>query len=197
MTDKNDPREIILKAAAERIVHYGYNKTTMSEIAADCEMSAGNIYRFFPSKIDIANEMTRRFDAELHQSYEAILGDAARSPSRKLADLFELRLERTFHIFERYPKLMELAEIMRRERPDYSSEERAQERTYICRILQEGADAGEFALPYDLKITADLVQAALVKFLFPQFWTTEQLESLKIEKARLLTLLLTGLAARS
>ena len=40
---KADPREAILKAAADRILHYGYNKTTMSEIAADCGMSAGNI----------------------------------------------------------------------------------------------------------------------------------------------------------
>ena len=56
-TDKLDPREAILRAAADRILHYGYNKTTMSEIAADCGMSAGNIYRFYPSKIDIAEAM--------------------------------------------------------------------------------------------------------------------------------------------
>ena len=61
MTDKTtDPREAILNAAAERILHYGYNKTTMSEIAADCGMSPGNIYRFFEAKIDIGEEMARK-----------------------------------------------------------------------------------------------------------------------------------------
>ena len=54
MNDKIDTREQILHAAMDRIKHYGYGKTTMAEIARDCDMSAGNIYRFFASKIDIA-----------------------------------------------------------------------------------------------------------------------------------------------
>lgn len=118
MTDKmTDPREAILNAAAERILHYGYNKTTMSEIAADCGMSAGNIYRFFPSKIDIAEAMTRKFSAETHQTYSAIVRDPNRSATQKMLDFFVFRMERTFRLFEKNPKLMELAEIMGRERP--------------------------------------------------------------------------------
>src|ERR1041384_4520369 len=96
MTDKTtDPREAILNAAAERILHYGYNKTTMTEIAADCGMSAGNIYRFYPSKIDIAEAMTRGFSKESHIAYANILKDSARSASAKLSDFFKYRLERT------------------------------------------------------------------------------------------------------
>ncbi|HBQ47618.1 MAG TPA: TetR/AcrR family transcriptional regulator, partial [Hyphomonas atlantica] len=36
MNDTTDTRQLILDAAMERIVHYGYSKTTMSEIAKDC-----------------------------------------------------------------------------------------------------------------------------------------------------------------
>ena len=32
----------ILDAASRRFLHYGYGKTTMSEIAKDCNMSTGN-----------------------------------------------------------------------------------------------------------------------------------------------------------
>ena len=46
----------ILDAASERFQHYGYGKTTMSEIAKDCNMSTGNLYRYFPSKLDIAEK---------------------------------------------------------------------------------------------------------------------------------------------
>ena len=130
-TEKADPRETILRAAGNRILHYGYNKTTMSEIAADCGMSAGNIYRFYPSKIDIAEAMTRHYGAENHAALGDIIRDAGRSPSRKLRDFFAWRLERTFRTFEMNPKLIELAEIMRRERPEYFAEERAQERILI------------------------------------------------------------------
>jgi AcrR family transcriptional regulator len=195
-TDKADPREAILKAAADRILHYGYNKTTMSEIAADCGMSAGNIYRFYPSKIDIAEAMTREFGNDSRAAYEDIIRDAARSASRKLYDFFVARLERTFRVFEQHPKLMELAEIMARERPEYLSEERAMERMQIERILDEGQTSGDFALPADLTITADLVQCAMMKFRIPQLWTTEQLDALRPELEGVLGLVFTGLSAR-
>jgi len=196
VAEKADPRLTILKAAAERILHYGYNKTTMSEIAADCGMSAGNIYRFYPSKIDIAEAMTRRFSEESFATYANIIRDSAKSPSRKLAEFFTTRLERTFRVFEKNPKLMELAEIMGRERPEYLAEERAQERLQIEKILEEGQKSGDFALPADLTVTADLVQCAMMKFRIPHLWTTEQLDSLRIELEGLLNLIFTGLSAR-
>ena len=194
--DKADPRLAILQAAAERILHYGYNKTTMSEIASDCGMSAGNIYRFYPSKIDIAEAMTRNFNAETHAGYTSILRDSGRSPSRKLRDFFAFRLERTFRTFEKHPKLMELAEIMARERPEFLAEEHAQERIQIEKILEEGQISGDFAPPADLTITADLVQCAMMKFRIPQLWTTEQLDALQAEMDGLLGLIFTGLSAR-
>ena len=194
--DKADSRTTILRAAADRILHYGYNKTTMSEIAADCGMSAGNIYRFYPSKIDIAEAMTREYGGDSHRLYEEIIRDSGRSPSRKLRDLFAMRLERTFRTFEKHPKLMELADIMARERPDYLAEERAQERILIEKILDEGCTSGDFALPEDLTITADLVQCAMLKFRIPQLWTTEQLDALIPEMEGLLRLMLTGISAR-
>src|SRR5689334_5604833 len=193
---KADPRETILKAAAERILHYGYNKTTMTEIAADCGMSAGNIYRFYPSKIDIAEAMTREFSKASHAVYANIIRDSAKSPSAKLSEFFQVRLERTFKTFEMNPKLMELAEIMGRERPEYLAEERAQERLQIEKILDEGQKSGDFALPADLTVTADLVQCAMMKFRIPHMWTTEQLDSLRIEMEGLLNLIFTGLSAR-
>jgi AcrR family transcriptional regulator len=159
-------------------------------------MSAGNIYRFYPSKIDIAEAMTREYGAESHRTYAEIIRDSGRSPSRKLRDFFAVRLERTFRTFEKHPKLMELADIMARERPDYLAEERAQERILIEKILDEGRTTGDFALPEDLTIMADLVQCAMLKFRIPQLWTTEQLDALIPEMEGLLRLMLTGLSAR-
>lgn len=40
-----NPADIILKAAVNRFREYGYNKTTMAEIAKDIGMSTANIYR--------------------------------------------------------------------------------------------------------------------------------------------------------
>ena len=95
MNDITDTREQILNAAMERIHHYGYGTTTMSEIARDCSMSAGNIYRFFASKIDIAEAMARKFNAKVFEDY-AILARKKTSASSRLREFFEMSLERTF-----------------------------------------------------------------------------------------------------
>ncbi|MEL7231063.1 MAG: helix-turn-helix domain-containing protein, partial [Pseudomonadota bacterium] len=73
MNDKTDTRQQILDAAMDRILHYGYGKTTMSEIARDCGMSAGNIYRFFASKLDIAEAMARKYNMEINSANAALV----------------------------------------------------------------------------------------------------------------------------
>ena len=196
MTDRSDPRDIILDAAAQRILHYGYGKTTMTEIASDCDMSAGNIYRFFPAKIDIAEALTRSFAAETHQVYMGIARDSSLMPAQKLKEFFVYRLERHFRLFERHPKLLELADIIARERPDYVVEERALERRHLEKILQEGRESGAFYFEETPAIAADLVQCATMKFRYPQLWTTERFEALRDELAGLLGLMLSGLLVR-
>jgi len=195
--EKPDSYDVILQAAAQRILHYGYNKTTMAEIAADCDMSAGNIYRFFPSKIHIAEAMTRKWDAQAHEAFKAIIKDGARSPSRKLPDFFRFKLDRNFNVCREHPKLGELVEIMGRERPDYLQEELAQERRYIGQILEEGVQSGVFVLRQDVETTSDLVQCAMFRFQLPFFWDRESLETLESELEGVLSLIFTGLAARN
>ena len=197
MDDKTDTREVILKAAARRILHYGYGKTTMAEIAADCGMSAGNIYRFFPSKIDIAEAMTRNFNTETLQAYAAILRDESRTPSQKLTDFFESRLDRTFNLLDRHPKLIELAHIMGRERPKYLEEEREQERRVLEKILEQGVRSGEFGIVESTTFTADIIQCATMKFRFPQLMTNDPIEDLKHELQGVLRLLACGVSARN
>ena len=53
-SEKLDPATIIIDAAIRRFSEYGYNKTTMAEIAEDAAMSAANLYRYFKNKQDIA-----------------------------------------------------------------------------------------------------------------------------------------------
>jgi len=57
MESTEETRDRIMTAAMGRILQYGFNKTTMAEIAKDCNMSSANIYRFFESKGSIVAEM--------------------------------------------------------------------------------------------------------------------------------------------
>jgi AcrR family transcriptional regulator len=197
MSEVPEPRERILKAATDRILHYGYGKTTMAEIAQDCGMSAGNIYRFFPGKIDIAEAMAAKFDEESQRVSLWIAADGRRDPVRKLRDFFAERLDRTFGLFDEHPKLMELARILGEERPAHVAVEQARERELLARILIEGADAGAFTLLHDPVITADLLQCATMKFRYPQLHSSDGRKELQFELDQLLGLLLDGLASRA
>ena len=194
MNDTTDTRQQILEAAMERIVHYGYSKTTMSEIAKDCNMSAGNIYRFFASKLDIAEAIGRKFNSELYQTYASICRKPITAADR-LRQFFEFSMVRTYEALEEKDKLVELAETLADERPLFMNEQLAQERVYLVQILENGIEAGEFR-PLDRKEeTAEMIQASMMKFRFPQMFSHLTLPKLKRELAGVMDLVLAGLSA--
>src|ERR1700750_399085 len=61
ITDQQDiKREKILDAAHERVLHYGYSKTTMNEIAGDVSMSKALLYYYFPDKSQLYVAVMRK-----------------------------------------------------------------------------------------------------------------------------------------
>ncbi|MEQ9436772.1 TetR/AcrR family transcriptional regulator [Hyphomonas sp.] len=193
MNDITDTREQILNAAMERIHHYGYGKTTMSEIARDCSMSAGNIYRFFASKIDIAEAMARKFNAKVFEDYAAIARKKT-SASSRLREFFEMSLERTYSAIEEDAKILEVANVLKQERPLYFNEQMAQERVYMVQILNDGVQSGEFRALDRPEETAEFMQSALMKFRFPQLFSALSLPKLQRELDGVLNLLLASLS---
>ncbi|KCZ55968.1 hypothetical protein HY29_10200 [Hyphomonas beringensis] len=193
MSDTTDTRQQIVEAAMQRIVHYGYAKTTMSEIAKDCNMSAGNIYRFFASKLDIAEAIARKFNADLYQSYAGICREKA-SAADRLRRFFEFGLARTYEALEEKDKLIELAQTLGDERPLFMNEQYAQERVYLVQILEEGVESGEFRPIGHKEETAEMIQASLMKFRFPQMFSHLTLPKLQRELAGVMNLLLAGLS---
>ncbi|MCA8900952.1 MAG: TetR/AcrR family transcriptional regulator [Hyphomonas sp.] len=194
MSETPDTRQQILEAAVERIKHYGYGKTTMSEIAKDCGMSAGNIYRFFASKLDIAEAMARKFNADLYQTYASIAREKKPAPQR-LRDFFDFGLNHTYQAIEDEAKILEVAEVLSEERPLFFNEQMAQERVYLVQILEDGIRAGVFRPLERIEESAEFMQAALMKFRFPQLFSHLTLPKLKRELDGVMDLLLAGLSA--
>jgi TetR/AcrR family transcriptional regulator, repressor for uid operon len=52
--------EAILDAAQEVFIHKGFALATMQDIASACGMSAGNLYRYFPSKAAVIAGLVER-----------------------------------------------------------------------------------------------------------------------------------------
>ncbi|WP_395647052.1 TetR/AcrR family transcriptional regulator [Terricaulis sp.] len=196
MDEKAATRDRILKAAMTRIKHYGYGKTTMAEIAADCAMSPGNIYRFFEAKIDIAEAMARNHYAEMQAELAAVGRKKDWPVDRRLREMLLKRMRANFEMFEQSAKILEVAEVLANERPLFMNELLAQERVGITALIEEGIKAGLFATD-DPEFAAEMIQAATVKFSLPQMFSHLTLAKLEREFNGVMALLFGGLYARS
>ena len=193
MSDKIDTREQILHAAMDRIKHYGYGKTTMAEIARDCDMSAGNIYRFFASKIDIAEAMARKLNMEINAQNAALARGPGSAPE-KLRRFLRTGLKTTYEKLDNDAKILEVAEVLSHERPTFANEEMAQERVYLVQILEQGISEGDFAPMENPNFIAEMMQSATMKFRYPQLWSRLTLPKLERELEGVMDIILAGLS---
>jgi AcrR family transcriptional regulator len=196
MDEKTATRERILHAAMHRIKHYGYGKTTMAEIAADCGMSPGNIYRFFEAKIDIAEAMARMHYAEQQFELAAIARRKDTAADQRLREILFKRMRDNFHLVAENAKILEVAEVLHIERPLFANEQLAHERVFLAALLEEGAEQGLFAPVQSYEFVAEMLQSATAKFSFPQLFSSLTLAKLERELDGVLDLLFRGLFTR-
>ena len=197
MDGKTATRDRILHAASERIKHYGYGKTTMAEIAADCDMSPGNIYRFFEAKIDIAEAMARKHYADEQARMAAIARRKDISIDKRIREVFFTRMRDNYRLVEENAKILEVAEVLAHERPLFFNECLAQDRVTLGALLEEGIETGLFAASDDVDYVAEMLQASLAKFGFPQLFSRLTLPKLERELDGVLSLVLNGLYVRA
>ena len=111
-------REDILQAAFARFSQYGFGKTTMAEIAGDCQMSAANLYRFFASKQEIGVALALQCLGEKELRLRLVMERPGLSASERLLafmlELYGYMQEQ----FESTPRVNELVEAMAAERKD-------------------------------------------------------------------------------
>jgi AcrR family transcriptional regulator len=192
MAEKNTVRCQIVEAAKKRFSHFGYAKTTMAEVAADCSMSPGNLYRFFPGKLDIAESIATE-DYEKHlEALRKLAVAPNRTARERLHDLLFEELRRTYHKLEKDPRAYEMATVIAHERPQYANWMLANERKILVQLFDEAEQRGEFAID-DKEITAEMIQSATMKFRYPQLWSKLTLPKLERELDGVLKLLVNGL----
>ena len=153
----------ILDAASRRFLHYGYGKTTMSEIAGDCNMSTGNLYRYFPSKLDIAEAFVRRLRAEQTRLLREAVGKPGLTVREKLRAFFKLKLSLVYERFHKRPKAYELSQEILKERPSFADEWERAESKVLCEVLDEAAKSGELAV-CDAPRTSRILQDIFFRF---------------------------------
>ncbi len=186
----------ILHAASRRFLHYGYGKTTMSEIAKDCNMSTGNLYRYFASKLDIAESFVRELRREQVANLREVLDDRVSSPAEKLRLFFILKFKLAYERFHDKPKAYELSSELLTARPKVALEWENAEGRVLSEILMLGNTDGSFVIE-DVSGIAKILQDAGYRFTSPAVFHEGEFDELAAELNGIIDLVLDGFAWRA
>jgi AcrR family transcriptional regulator len=190
---KDTVRDKIVEAAKKRFSHFGYGKTIMAEIATDCGMSPGNLYRFFPGKLDIAEAIASE-DYEAHLAHARKIALApGRTAQERLRDLLFAELRRTYQKLEKDPRVLEMATQIGHERPQFINWMLANERKILVELMEEAERRNEMLPPGNKEEIAEMIQSATMKFRYPQLWSKLTLPQLERELNGVLNLMFEGL----
>ena len=192
----DDTAKQILDAASRRFLHYGYGKTTMSEIAQDCNMSTGNLYRYFPSKLDIAEMFVRVLRREQVAKLRAVADDQTLNPADKLRSFFLRKFKLAYERFHDKPKAYELSSELLTSRPKVGIEWENAEGRVLAEILIEGDASGAFAVENPAE-TAKILQDAGYRFTSPAVFHEGDFDELAAELNGVIDLILDGFAYRA
>jgi len=185
-------KSLILDKAVDRFIRYGFGKTTMVEIAKDCGMSAGNLYRYFESKFDIGVGVAQLYICKAEQILRDVLKRPGLSPSQRL-EAFVLEKLRFMHsqIIEQ-PNVQDLVDFILDDRWDLVERHRDVQNSLMSEILSEGNRTGEFNVS-DVVHTANAIYAMTTKFRLPHFIKNVTLEGLEQEAKASVDLMIKGL----
>jgi AcrR family transcriptional regulator len=186
----HDVRDQIVAAATEHFSRYGYEKTTVSDLAKAIGFSKAYIYKFFASKQAIGEMICaaclQQIESEVRQAINETNG-----PPEKLRRMFKTITEASLRLFSRDRKLYEIATSAATERWQtvLTYEERIQK--ILQEILQEGRQTGDF----ERKTPID--EAALAIYLVMRPYINPLLLPHSIAFTEEAPALLSGLALRS
>ncbi len=186
------PHNAILDAADARFADYGYNKTTMAEIASDCEMSVGNLYRHFKNKETIALAcMQRKLQAKLDAGIVAAEKKADALDAMRAFLLTRLRIGHRHYACTRH--LFDMMVLINSGHRDLLIEFEQQVIAALAEILDRGINQGRFRDLDARQVAYDIHQATL-RYNNPVNLKFNNLTVLETDLNRLIDLFYRGLA---
>jgi len=162
----HDVRDQIVAAATEHFSRYGYEKTTVSDLAKAIGFSKAYIYKFFESKQAIGEMICANCLREIEAEVRAAV-EAADRPSEKLRRMFKSAVEASLRLFSEDRKLYEIAisAATERWRTVVAYEECI--RQLLQDILREGRGMGEFERKTPLDEAAGAIYLVMHPYINP------------------------------
>jgi AcrR family transcriptional regulator len=146
----------ILEVAEKLFDYYGFQKTSMADIARDCEMSAANIYRFYEGKDEILAEIANNVFRDTEEKLREVLRRPGLSAPERLETFIVENLRHLDMICNCQGKIDEAVEYIKRKKPDLFNRHIETKRSMIAEILAEGNRNEEFEVE-DIIDAANLI----------------------------------------
>lgn len=159
-------RDQVVDAATEHFGHYGYEKTTVSELAKAIGFSKSYIYKFFDSKQAIGEVICSNRLAMIMVIVNAAIADAP-SASEKIRRLFSAITEAGSDLFFHDRKLYDIAAVASRDSWPSAEAYKGRVRQLIEQIIVEGRQAGEFERKTPLDETTQAIYLVMLPYLSP------------------------------
>ena len=164
-TDHN-VRIQIVEAAAEHFSRYGFEKTTVSDLAKAIGFSKAYIYKFFDSKQAIGEVIcTNTLNAILVAIDEAMLG--APTASERFRRMFKAVVEASVHLFFQDRKLYDIAASAAGEQWQSCTAYQDQIKQIILEIIREGRESGEFERKTPIDETVSAIYLVMHPYMNP------------------------------
>ncbi|GFM84511.1 AcrR family transcriptional regulator [Pseudomonas cichorii] len=159
-------RDQIVEAATQHFGHYGYEKTTVSDLAKAIGFSKAYIYKFFDSKQAIGEVICANRLAAIMEIIDAAVVDAP-TASEKLRRMFKALLEAGSNLFFHDRKLYDIAAVSARDKWPSAREHEARLRQLIELIVREGREAGEFERKTPLDEVTNAIYLVMRPYISP------------------------------
>jgi len=187
-----DLRTQIVDAAAKRFSQYGYGKTTMVEIASDCDMSAANLYRYYKNKLDIGAAMASLFFNEEYLHLQKIVVRDNLSFAEKLEKFTLHSLHHCHQHFTTSPRIIELVEVMSVKKRCVCDEHQQNKMTLLKNMLEQAQQSHHYQVD-DVEATATAIHMATLVFNMPMMMPHYSLAELEKRAITLCSMIVAGL----
>lgn len=186
-------RVLILQKAVDRFIRYGFGKTTMVEIAKDCDMSAGNLYRYFESKFEIGVGVAQMYICKAEAILREVLRKPGLTPTERLEAFVLEKLRFMYTQILEQSNVQDLVDYILEDRWDLVLKHRDVQNSLMAEILAEGNRTGEFKVG-DVVKAANAIYSMTTKFRLPHFIKHNSLEELEQDAKDSVALIISGLS---
>lgn len=163
---EHDVRTQIIEAATAHFSHFGYDKTTVSDLAKAIGFSKAYIYKFFASKQAIGEVICANCLGQIESDVHAAL-KGVQAPPERLRVLFTAIVEASLRLFLQDRRLHEIAVAAATDHWPATQAYQGRIRQLVEDILKEGRVSGAFENRTALDEATRAVYQVLVPYLNP------------------------------